>query len=147
MDFIKEYKKGVIGEELAINYFKRKGWIVYDVRNEWFYRKKDIDFIIEMDNRRFSFEVKTQKRINQKHEIIVETCNLNLNKDGWFYYSECDYFLFVNPEERKGYIISAFSLKEYIENSNFEEQLNSYSNCLVYYLDLREMPIYQEINL
>ncbi len=148
MSFEDDYKKGLYSEILVINYFKKKGWIINDLRNDWFWRKKDCDIQIQKDNYSFLFEIKQQKRIERKNEIVIELYDWNRNTDGWFYYSKADYFVFVNPIDKKGYVISAFNLKEYIENNNFEEELNSYSNCEVYYLNLNKMKnIYRIIDL
>lgn len=148
MRFNEEYKKGLNGENIVIDWFITGKWQVNDLRNIPYWRRKDIDIQVIKDNRAFYFEIKSQKRIATHNQIVIEMLDLEHNKEGWFYYSEADYFIFVNPIEEIGYIISAFALKEYIDTHNFTEELNGYSNCIVLYLNLDEMKgIFQKVIL
>lgn len=134
-----ELKKGEKAELLAIQYFKRRKWNVLDVRNSIYWGNKDIDLIVEKDNRRFTFEIKSQKRIEKYNEIVIEMFNYEWNTDGWYYTSKADYFMFVSPKEEIGYIISAFDLKNVIENTKKREEYNEITKCSVIYLPLSEL--------
>ena len=148
MDFYAEYKKGLTAEELVINYFIKKGWKINDLRNLWMYRKKDIDIQIRNEECSFFFEIKAQNRIKTNNEIVLEMYDLIRNKVGWFYTSETDYYIFVNPSDAEGFIISSKRLKEWIENNKPEEVFNEYSKCIVNYVNLDELKdIYQKIDL
>lgn len=143
------YKKGLKGEERVISYFQKKNWKINDLRNDWYWRARDCDIEIIKGNKSFLFEVKTQNAIDYKNKIVIEMYNYTLNKCGWYYYSEADYFIFVSPAKEEAYIISAFNLKDLIENNRWlTEEYNSFSDCDVIYLDLEDIKnIYQKVIL
>lgn len=148
MKFEEEFKKGEKAELLAMDYFRKRGWCVNDLRASNYYQKKDIDFSVMKNNKTVYFEVKQQNRIAKYNQIVIEMYDYKLNRDGWYFKSETDFYIFVNPVEEIGYIIRANDLKEYIESNNFKSEINNFTNCAVLYLELYQLKnIYEAVKL
>lgn len=148
MAFYDDLESGKIAEAQVIEYFTRKGWKITDLRASWYWRKRDCDIQIEKDGRKYLFEIKRQKRIDTHKEIIIEMYDYNFNRDGWYYTSLADFYIFVPFEGKDAFIISSFNLKNYIENNDIEEDYNSFTNCCLIYLRIEDIKeIIQKIEL
>ena len=107
--FEEDLFKGVVGENIFIDYIKEKKISFTDVRHEPYFQIHDVDFVI---NEKW-YEVKNNYKDN---ECIILELMINANPkfgdliDGWFYTSLANYFIFTS---RKHIIQLRNSLKFY----------------------------------
>lgn len=119
-NFLLESAKGINGEERFAYYVKCKGYHVEDVRDERFYQKRDIDFIVE-DR---TFEVKTDYRLAKTGNIVIE---LELSRGGqanssWWHNIEADCLVIMDGHNPKGYAIDVDDLRKILKEGQFEER-------------------------
>ena len=84
---------GKLGENIFINYISdkcnKKGYKLIDVRNDFEYQKKDIDFIIDKNgNGQENIEVKVDTRAIETGNIPFEY--ISHSSSGWSVVTECD---------------------------------------------------------
>lgn len=97
---------GKIGEDKFLQwaYITKKN--ICDVRNEVFFRKLDIDFIIYKNHKEIYIEIKTDKNIGETGNLIFEDVIhwKTGDKNGWIHYCEADYII-VYDEIKNKFII------------------------------------------
>jgi hypothetical protein len=116
MDFKDSYNRGLIAENWAIEYFNKQHLTYQDVRDNKEYQKIDVDFLVETLGK---VEVKLNLYDACKYYpgqfFWVET-EID-NKNGWWNFTETDYFLFFNPETNNGILIqNNQQFKDFINN-------------------------------
>ena len=112
-----------IGELRAYNYLQDNGWTVQDVTHNENYWNKDIDLIIEKDNRLFTIEVKWDSRISKTGNMFIETfADLDNCKDGWFNYCKADYIYYGDSINQLFYVFKTQDLRSFVSNHLMEER-------------------------
>lgn len=100
--FAQNMSIGKRGEETVLQYYKNKGTKTQDVRNSWYYRTRDIDFLFNGQ----TVEVKTQQYIERDKQIVLEVvsnADLKRFKMGWLMSSQADVFIFYSPKSNTMY--------------------------------------------
>lgn len=117
--FYEDMARGEIGENVFQEWCSKNNYPLRDVRQDWNYWGKDIDFISQDG---VLFEVKTdftsERTGNFAVEIMKDFEDGQFSKDGWFYKTKADYIIFVQPNEQKIFCISLCDLKYIISVSN-----------------------------
>jgi len=87
---IDNFKKGRLGENIAVKYLKNNGYKI--LKTNWFYKHKEVDIIAEFNNEIIFIEVKYRESLNKgipeesltirKQKLLVEAANkfIELNK-------------------------------------------------------------------
>ena len=113
-DFKSSLQTGKIGEELVLNWIINNEKIkeFQDVREVDSYRKKDIDFIVTMqDSKEYTIEVKTDKW--RTPNIYFETISsIENNTPGCMYKTEADYIFYYFLAYKELYMLKR---KDYVE--------------------------------
>lgn len=110
---------GDFGETAIQNYLKRKyNCKIIDCSDNPEYRKKDIDFLYSLDGNGWtSVEVKTDNRMHQTHNIVVENAMFRRRKgrvNGWLYYCEANILCFIDESSLMFYFLNWKKLKALI---------------------------------
>lgn len=88
--------KGKKGEERVKTYLERTGWNVEDVSLVEEFQGKDTDFLVSLNSRKTTIEVKTDANINNTGNVCLEEIqSLEKNTPGWIAYCEAEYIWFV----------------------------------------------------
>lgn len=71
-NFLDSYIKGQAGEEVIKNWLEKRKNIskVIDVRQNFVYQKKDIDFIVEKQDKQYFIELKTDYRAHETQNLF-----------------------------------------------------------------------------
>jgi len=109
-----------IEDKLLEYYATLKEYVnVVDVRYDKDFQGMDIDFmLVKEDNPHFNFEmleVKADFKTHKTGNLFIE-----LGEKGWLNKTRCDRLLYVDVENKVGYYIHCFYLKEYIHENKGE---------------------------
>ena len=122
-DFYSDLTYGKRGEKMIADALMARGNEVIDTSDNWYYREKDIDFIvITKSGKEITIEVKSDKASQTTGNFFIENYNSNNethNYNGWFYYCEATHICFTQPENHKAYIVRFAELKQDIENNRY----------------------------
>jgi hypothetical protein len=132
MNFQDSYKRGSIAENWAIEYFNKHKLSFQDVRDNKEYWKIDVDFLVDTLG-------KVEVKVNLYDACLyhsgtffwveIEINNNNEIKNGWWKFTETDYFLFFNPENHNGILIqNNQQFKDFINNliENGDRSINRF---------------------
>lgn len=133
-DFYNDVRRGKVGETLFANAYAAAGNKVEDVSDNIDYRRRDIDFIVSnKSGQKTTIEIKTEEASEYTGNVFIEYYNTNNVKrglDGWFKYCEAEYIGFVQPHNKRVFIVSLDDLKKNIENNKY--RIGSSSNAMGY---------------
>ena len=108
-NFYDDLERGRAGEKRVAAALIARGHSVEDVSSIPAYQIDDIDFLLSNKNgQHTTLEVKNDIRSNQTGNIFVEETNYNnvrRNNRGWMYYSQAQYFAFVQDQKGVAHII------------------------------------------
>lgn len=96
-------------------YFRNRGYLVIDKRNDEESRLKDIDFEIQYTGRKnLNIEVKADKQMYNTGNILVELRHLRPYKGktyGWYKYCEADIICYHDTVQDIGYMLDWKKMK------------------------------------
>ena len=109
-----EMEKGMKAEERAAKFFENNGYHVRDLRDDDYYRERDVDFkLYKWGEKDKLVEVKSSTTAAKTGKIIVEDIlNVNKGKIGWLWYTEADYITVVSQE--KMFMYKPSEMRQYI---------------------------------
>ena len=125
-DMKSSLKIGTLGEEIIYKYLKDLDNVTYieDVRDEFSYRKLDIDFIVKMNNiSEYSVEVKTDNYISPN--IFFETFScVETDSIGCMRKTKAQYIFYYFLKSKELYILKTDKFNEWFDLNvkNFEEK-------------------------
>lgn len=132
MSFREDLEIGMKAEELVEEFFKKhSNYKLIDVRQEEKYQLLDIDYLFEHDDKVYALEVKNSTdTIKKSNSIRVEHYEQYKSdyrkKDGWLWYSEADFFFFVDTINRDIYIVSVKRLRKYFYDESKKTTVPSF---------------------
>lgn len=121
-------KVGNKGEELFKDAMQARGHKVFDVRDIKEYQKKDIDYLVQKrnTNKKYSFEIKSDSRMWETGNFVVEKWE-NLNKSkGWFYKCKARFLVICDVEREILYMFKFSLLRDYVAEYGDELRLITY---------------------
>lgn len=122
----KELREGTVGEYIVWNLFiKQKGIrSVVDVRDDEFFRKCDVDFLIEDVGRQFHWvEVKTDSMADRTHNFAYEKfSSKTYHTQGCFEKTKAEVIMYYVPGWKKVFAINVGLLRDYVHNQHLEER-------------------------
>jgi len=93
--FDQEYKKGLKGERILDEWFKKRGYPVEEVNREKQRRGIDRLIFVEDQGRYISVEYKTDFMAKDTGNFFMEEVSVDTqNKEGWLTKSEAEYLIF-----------------------------------------------------
>ena len=118
--FVLKNKEGKQAEQIVKDYLTGRGYTVQDVSAEQDNYRNDIDFIVQKDGRTSKIEVKLDTRLAKTQNIAFEDAFYLKDKElgrteikpGYYYYSQCDFLIFVSPDNKTLYMVHFHKLKE-----------------------------------
>ena len=118
--FVLKNREGKQAEQLVKDFLTNKGYAVQDVSEDCDNYQNDVDFIVQKDGRTNKIEVKLDTRLAQTQNIAFEDAFYLKDKElgrtevkpGYYHYSQCDFLIFVSPDDNKLYIVHFSKLKE-----------------------------------
>lgn len=140
-NFLDSYIKGQAGEEVIKNWLEKRKNIskVIDVRQNFIYQKKDIDFIVEKQDKQYFIELKTDYRAHETQNLFFEIISNNIkNTKGCIYTSQADYLLYLIPKMNVLYVIKLKQLIFWLKEQNFNKRQ---ANNKFYYSEGYIVPI------
>lgn len=140
-NFYKDLETGKRGENMVIAALKARKHIITDVSNNWEYRRKDIDLLLEnTKHQKTTMEIKNDTASERTGNLFIETYNSN-NKShsykGWFFYCGAEYICFLQEQSKAAHIVLFDELKEQIAAKAYRTA-NS-SNASGYLLPLDDL--------
>ena len=125
--FLGEMKRGKVGEELFVDFLNRHNFDYEDLRESKDFQKKDIDFLVADKY----FEVKTDYKINKTGNVVIELTNTRegFTCPGWFFKTEADNLVIIDPIDRKGYRLRMEELREYLRNTPYTSKKMERIDC------------------
>lgn len=122
MSFGNDLKFGEIGESIVWNSLSNSKNVrsIIDVRKDKRFQQKDIDFIIETNNRSIFFiEVKTDRELFYTDNIVYE--KTYKGNAGCSEFTKSDYIYYVDPIGEKIYVINTIKMRYYVNKANLKE--------------------------
>ena len=118
--FVLKNKEGKQAEQIVKDYLTGRGYTVQDVSEEQENYQNDVDFIVRKDGRTSKIEVKLDTRLAETRNIAFEDVFYLKDKEtgqteireGYYHYSQCDFLIFVSPDDNSLYMIRFAKLKE-----------------------------------
>lgn len=118
--FVLKNREGKQAEQLVKDFLTNKGYAVQDISEDCDNYQNDVDFIVQKDGRTNKIEVKLDTRLAQTQNIAFEDAFFLKDKEsgrteikpGYYHYSQCDFLIFVSPDDNNLYIVHFAKLKE-----------------------------------
>ena len=112
--FVLKNKEGKQAEQIVKDYLTDRGYTVQDVSEEQDNYQNDIDFIVQKDGRTSKIEVKLDTRLAETQNIAFEDVFYLKDKEtgqtetreGYYHYSQCDFLIFVSPDNKSLYMVT-----------------------------------------
>lgn len=121
--FENSLKEGGYGEHAIWNLYNNLPGVrnVVDVRKDREYQEKDIDFLVEDNNRQFTpIEVKTDYQAHETGNIVYEISTSN--HVGCFDKTQAKYIIYFIPRAEIAYAINVKELRKYVYTTHPEER-------------------------
>lgn len=116
-NFLKAKRVGNQGERLVANWMSRLGYQVEDVSMNPDYWKEDIDFLVAKGEEQMSLEVKTDQRMKDSGNVLIEMCvDVDEGKDGWWKYCQATHLFFVDIRQKQVHCVRRDELAQLIKN-------------------------------
>ena len=133
--FALKKKEGKQAEQLVKNFLINRGYTVQDISEDRDNFQNDIDFIVQKDGHTSKIEVKLDTKLAVTQNVAFEEAFYLNDKEighkeirnGYYYYSQCDFLIFVSPNDTNLYIVHFRKLKEQ------EDCLNCYFEFTKFY--------------
>ena len=117
--FVLKNREGKQAEQLVKDFLTNRGYAVQDVSEDCDNYQNDVDFIVQKDGRTNKIEVKLDTRLAQTQNIAFEDVFYLKDKEsgkaeskqGYYHYSQCDFLIFVSPDDNNLYIVHFAKLK------------------------------------
>lgn len=118
--FVFKNREGKQVEQLVKDFLINRGYAVQDVSEDCDNYQNDVDFIVQKDGRTSKIEVKLDTRLAKTQNIAFEDVFYLKDKElgrteiksGYYHYSQCDFLIFVSPDDNKLYVVHFRKLKE-----------------------------------
>lgn len=118
--FVRKNKEGKQAEQIVKDYLTGRGYTVQDVSEDCDNYQNDVDFIVQKDGRTSKIEVKLDTRLAETQNIAFEDAFYLKDKEtgqtetreGYYHYSQCDFLIFVSPDNKSLYMVHFHKLKE-----------------------------------
>lgn len=118
--FVLKNREGKQAEQLVKDFLTNKGYAVQDISEDCDNYQNDVDFIVQKDGRTNKIEVKLDTRLAQTQNIAFEDAFFLKDKEsgrteikpGYYHYSQCDFLIFVSPDDTSLYMVHFRKLKE-----------------------------------
>ena len=113
--FAKQNTTAKKGEDIVLEYLKKEHKNVLDVRNDKTYRKKDIDFVIDVKSLlKYTIELKSDDKISSTGNFFFETISNSVRSTlGCFMMSQADFFYYYDTKGDKLYIFDLQRLRNW----------------------------------
>ena len=111
---------GKRGEAIAKEYLKNNGWNFIDVSNNKDFQKKDIDFVVEKNEKSFTIDVKTDN-FSTGNFFIETKKNEGKNSLGCIFSTEANFWWYIFLPAKQLYIFRPSVMIEHMENNSFRE--------------------------
>lgn len=126
--FVLKNREGKRAEQLVKDFLTNKGYAVQDISEDCDNYQNDVDFIVQKDGRTSKIEVKLDNRLAKTQNIAFEDVfylkdtesGKTESKQGYYHYSQCDFLIFVSPDDNNLYIVHFSKLKEQEETLKAE---------------------------
>lgn len=116
-NFLKAKRVGDQGERLVANWMQQLGYTVEDVSMNREYFSKDIDFIVTKGEEQMTLEVKTDQRMADSGNILLEIqVDVEKNKDGWYRYCQASHLFFVDIRQKQVHCVRFAELKQLVNS-------------------------------
>lgn len=118
--FVLKNREGKQAEQLVKDFLTNRGYAVQDVSEDCDNYQNDVDFIVQKDRRTSKIEVKLDTRLAKTQNIAFEDAFYLKDKElgrteiklGYYRYSQCDFLIFVSPDNKSLYMVHFHKLKE-----------------------------------
>lgn len=115
-NFMKAKRIGNQGERLVSGWLQRLGCQVEDVSMNRDYFAKDIDFIATKSGEEMTVEVKTDQRIADSGNVLLEVrVDVDKNKPGWWQYCQASHLFFVDIRQHVVHCVRREELKQLLK--------------------------------
>lgn len=125
MPFLSDSKSGEVGEQVVWNLFIKMKTVrnVIDVRDDEYFRKVDVDFLIETSGRQFVWlEVKTDSMAARTGNMAYEVLsNKNFNTLGCLEKTAAGWIAYYVPDANKVYLMDAKKLRSHAHSGRYSE--------------------------
>lgn len=106
-----------IGEQKAIEYYSKQGFMVRPVMDDSAYWYRDIDLIVAKNGTTQTIECKYDTLLYRTGNIFVETItDIDKHKPGWFQFITAEKLFVLDAVQNIAYIFAVDDLRRFIEN-------------------------------
>jgi Holliday junction resolvase-like predicted endonuclease len=145
-DFQKDLADGKRGEMLVSAALSARGHKITDLSDNWEYRRKDIDLLLDNGKQQTTLEIKNDIKSETTGNIFIETYNeynQSHSKQGWFFYCQACFLCFLQEQSKTAHIVSFDDLRQSIKANGYREAITSTTKgYIVPVEDLKRMPSY-----
>lgn len=122
-------------EQKISNYLENRGHNVTNVSDNKEYQRKDIDLLLEHNNRNASLEIKSDSKIHYTNNLFFEDGfdRKTGYYNGWLNYCEANYICFYDEIADLGYIVDFKQAKQILPSKARRKQwYNKTDDCIGY---------------